>query len=139
MKTVPYYQGAHKKVEFLVLDNGKSPAKDFILSRPGTDNKAARLDNAIKVYADARPGEVINPQMFKKVEGSDGIFEFKAYQDRLFCFHTADRRVILLFPIQKKRDKHRRADITRAERLKGEFLSSQPKPTRQHKNRRRKR
>lgn len=105
-----------------MLDDGSAPARVFIESRPGTDNKAARIEATIERYANLPPGNRINPEAFKKVEGSDGIFEFKAYQDRLFCCHTPDARVILLFAVKKQRDRHRPEDILRAESMKQEIM-----------------
>ena len=69
-------------------------------------------------------GKIHNAEKFKKIEGSESIWEFKSFQIRIFCFFASDRRVILAFGVRKKKNKHRREDIDRAEFYREQFLAS---------------
>ncbi|MBV8215842.1 MAG: type II toxin-antitoxin system RelE/ParE family toxin, partial [Verrucomicrobia bacterium] len=46
-----------------------------------------------------------NETKFKKVEGSNGIFEFKSYQMRLYCFFDGGDLIICTNGAVKKRDR----------------------------------
>ena len=59
-----------------------------------------------------------NETKFKKVEGSNGIFEFKSYQMRLYCFFDGGDLIICTNGAVKKRDRSDPADIVRAEEWK---------------------
>ena len=67
---------------------------------------------------------ISNPEKFKKLEGSDGIFEFKSFQIRLLCFWApgAGRRLIVCMGLIKKRDKHSKSDVETAQTLRRAFL-----------------
>jgi hypothetical protein len=66
----------------------------------------------------AREGPPRNETKFKKVEGSNGIFEFKSYQMRLYCFFDGGDLIICTNGAVKKRDRSDPPDIVRAEEWK---------------------
>ena len=68
-----------------------------------------------------------NKEKFKKIEGSDGIFEIKSHQIRIFCFFAPEHRLMLEFGVTKKSDKHKKKDIKKAEKIKNWFFSTQLK------------
>ena len=59
---------------------------------------------------------------FKKLEGSDGIFEFKSFQIRLLCFFASNGRVVIVRGLTKKSNKHSPQDIAYAEQRRKKFL-----------------
>ena len=127
--TVPCTQGQYFNVEFLVLSNGEVPARDFVTQFTHEHGRwfrqQQRLLAAIDVFANTRPGRFLNREMFKPVEGTDGVFEFKAFQLRLFCFYAPGARLLLAFGVIKQQDRHSRKDVRRAQDLRNEFLATQ--------------
>jgi hypothetical protein len=63
----------------------------------------------------AREGLPKNETKFKKVEGSNGIFEFKSYQMRLYCFFDGGSLIVCTNGAVKKRDRANPSDLARAE------------------------
>jgi len=124
--TAPVTRGKHFKVEALVLTTGEVPAKAFLTQFSKEDGKwfrqQARMRASIDVFADTPHGRFLSREMFKPVEDTDGLFEFKAFQLRLFCFYAPGGRLILAFGVIKQRDKHDAGDIRRAEALRDEFF-----------------
>lgn len=80
----------------------------------------------------AREGLPKNETKFKKVEGSNGIFEFKSYQMRLFCFFDGGSLIICTNGAVKKRDKADPADITRAEEWMNLYFAAKSDNTLKH-------
>ena len=117
MPRPPEYEGSSFRIECLVRPDRSCPAGDFIDGLESSDRK--KFDVLFEMMGEH--GHIRNKEKFKKVEGSDGIFEFKSYQLRLLCFFAPGRRVILLDGVRKKRDKLNRADVARAELYKREF------------------
>lgn len=113
------YDGARHQVIALGLSDGSCPAGDFLneLDDPDTAKVAA----IIHILGDR--GHYANPEKFKKVEGSK-VFEIKSFQIRIFCFFSSDRRLVLLYGLRKKKNKHKSADIQRAEEYR-EWYESQ--------------
>jgi mRNA-degrading endonuclease RelE of RelBE toxin-antitoxin system len=76
-------------------------------------------------------GRITNEEKFKKVEGGDGIFEFKSFQIRIFCFWHK-QTVYLADAVRKKQNKHRPQDVDRAEEYRNWFLSQDNPPGENH-------
>ena len=126
--TAPVTRGKHFKVEALVLTTGEVPARAFLTQFTKEDGKwfrqQARMLASIDVFANTPHGRFLNREMFKAVENSKGVFAFKAFQLRLYCFYAPGGRLILAFGVIKQKDKHDARDIRRAEELRDEFLKT---------------
>lgn len=68
----------------------------------------------------ARTGPVKNEQKFKSI--GDGIFEFKGFQARLFCFFDEGRIIILTHGCIKKRDTLNPVEVRKARSLREEYF-----------------
>ena len=101
------------------LADGSCPAGDFLDSLDSSERR--KLDVLFEILGNS--GKISNREKFKKLEGTDKIFEFKCFQIRILCFFTRDRRVMLLFGLRKKKDKYSRQDISRAESYRNWFFS----------------
>jgi hypothetical protein len=124
--TAPCTQGKYFRIEFLVLSNGEVPGSAFLTQFTQQHGQRfrhqQRLLAALDLFANTQPGRFLSSEMFKPVEDASGVFEFKAYQHRLFCFYAPGGRLILAFGVIKQRDKHDRKDLLRAQALREEFL-----------------
>lgn len=117
------YEGPRGSVALLVLPDGSSPADDYFQSLSSMDKQ--KLGVLFERFGHC--GAISNKTKFKKLEGSDGIFEFKSFQIRLLCFFAPGSRpaqLIITNGVTKKDGKHDRETIRRAERLKSNFLES---------------
>jgi phage-related protein len=68
-------------------------------------------------------GAISNSEKFKKLEGTDGLFEFKSFQVRIICFMTSNKKVVLCHGVIKKKDKHAKSDLNIAARFKNKYES----------------
>lgn len=131
MGLLPCYQGRHFQVEFLT-ENGVCPAKEF-LEDLAADAKsprfrwAQRINYALRKLADSPPGSRLSAEVFKQVTDSDAIFEFRAFQARLFCFFAPGGRLILTNGIVKKKDKIPPQAIDKAELMRKRFVEAAEK------------
>lgn len=110
MATREAYKGSRFSIELHVTDDGVCPVGDY-LDALGESGRR-KIDVLFERLGDH--GKIANKEKFKKLEGTDGVFEFKSHQIRLLCFFTNDRRVIVCRGVTKKRDKHDSADIEHA-------------------------
>ena len=95
-----------------VVVNGKHLVQDFItteLTRDEQKKIVALLERT------AEHGIHPSDQKFKIL--SDGIYEFKASQTRIFCTFHAGRIILLTHGMKKKKAKTDKQDIERALRL----------------------
>jgi hypothetical protein len=111
-------------VAFLVDPAGRSPARDLLESDEVSDQDKARL--AYLFQKMAGQGCIRNTEHFKKLEGRKEVHEFKAHQARVFAFRDGNCW-FLTNGVVKQQDKHRRADIDRAERIWEEHRSRKQK------------
>lgn len=111
-----------RKLTILCVEfaDGNCPADDFLRSLSDSDRSS--LQPTFEILADE--GRLHNPERFKKVEGSDGIFEIKNYQIRIFGFFTPHKQFLLVDGTQKKKDKHERANIKRAENVRAAYFEA---------------
>lgn len=119
MNTKECYCGAKKSIELLSDDDDSSPEK-FVTGLNAKDRK--KVDALFELMGER--GVISNKEKFKKLEGSDGIFEFKSFQIRLLCFFHG-RRVIICRGLIKKKDRHDKSDISYAESCRKKFLGEQ--------------
>lgn len=117
MATTVLYKGAQKCIEILCTDDGVSPVQVFLDELDASDRR--KLDTLFELMGER--GRIANDQKFKKLEKSDGIFEFKSFQIRLLCFNAPGGRLIICRALIKKKDKHDKADISFAENCKARF------------------
>lgn len=114
----PVYIGERYTIKCLELADQSCPTWDFLEALDKSDR--TKLMVLFTRFADA--GHISNDTKFKKVEGSEKIFEFKSFQIRIFCFF--DGKVLLLADaIRKKQDKHKRTDVDRAEAWRRWYFS----------------
>ncbi len=118
MSTRIAYTGTKRTIELLCNDDGSCPVGDFLDSLSQADRR--KVDVLFELYGEK--GQISNKEKFKKLEGSDGIFEFKAFQIRLLCFFAPNGRVVICRALRKKADKHASADINYAEQRRRNFL-----------------
>ena len=70
-----------------------------------------------------------NVEKFKKVEGTDGLFEFKSFQDRIPAFYDGNEpdgrgRLVMTHGFRKKGDRMPPGELKRAEQLRSRFHSA---------------
>jgi hypothetical protein len=112
----PEYVGAKKRIRCYEQADGTCPAGEYLDSLD--ESGRSKLQHLFEVMGEK--GKIFNAEHFKKLDGTN-LFEFKRHQVRIFCFFFgAD--VILLSGVTKKKNRHRSADLDRAERLRESFL-----------------
>lgn len=104
------YDGARYKVIALELADRTCPSEEFLNDLSAKDR--AKVAAIIQRLGDV--GEVSNKEKFKKIEDTN-LFEIKSFQIRIFCFFSPDRKLVLLYGLRKKQDKHKSSDLGRAE------------------------
>ncbi|WP_176414768.1 type II toxin-antitoxin system RelE/ParE family toxin [Stenotrophomonas maltophilia] len=117
MKTKVLYKGSIKSIESLSADDGSWPVDEFLDGLSASDR--TKVDALFALMGEK--GRIANVEKFKKLEKSEGIFEFKSFQTRLLCFHAPGGRLIVCRGVQKKKDKHDKQDIEFAEACKKKF------------------
>lgn len=115
MKTKVQYQGRKKQIE--LLSENDDDVEQFLAGLSKRDRR--KVDVLFERLGDH--GVINNAEKFKKLEGTDGVFEFKSFQIRLLCFMQRNR-VIVCRGLMKKREKHDKADITFAESCRKKFI-----------------
>jgi hypothetical protein len=96
------------------MPNGAMPgARDW---RKLTRRQRAALLTTIRRLGEE--GVVENDERFKLER--DKIFAIKAWKVRVYCFMTADQRIVLANIAEKKQDKAKGKDIERAKRVRKE-------------------
>ena len=88
------------------LDNGLTPPE------------LTKLDVIFQLLGDGNG--MRSRTRFRKLQGTDGIFEVKSGQIRILCFY-AGGNLILLFGVRKKSNKLPKKDIRKARNMKREF------------------
>lgn len=121
MKTRVLYAGAVKSIESLSLDGESWPVDDYLGGLSASD--LTKVDALFALMGEK--GRIANAEKFKKLEGTDGIFEFKSFQTRLLCFHAPGGRLIVCRGVQKKKNKHDKQDLEFAEMCKKKFIGEQ--------------
>lgn len=107
-----FYRGRFRRAIWLTDENGRFRAKEYFDARSPEDR--SKLQSLIERHCDERLG-IRNTQKFRHEE--DGIYAFKSFQDRLFCFAEEDR-LYLTHGVRKKQDALLRKDLKIAFRLR---------------------
>ncbi len=120
MPTRVEYVGPKATIELYEYEEGSCPAAEYLSDLAPSDRQ--KIDTLFELMGVR--GEIRNDQKFKKLEKSDGIFEFKSFQVRLLCFYakTSPKKLIITHGVTKKQDKHAKADIRRAETIRTKYL-----------------
>ena len=118
MTTKPAYKGPLKTIEYLVADDGSCAVEAFVEALERGDRK--KVDVLFEMMG--LKGRISNKEKFKKLEGSDNIWEFKSFQIRLLCFMAPGNKVIICRAQIKKKARHDRADIEFAEACRKKYL-----------------
>lgn len=105
-------EGEKVSIFALRLADGSCPAVDFLDEMSDVD--ASTMATAFAMMGSQ--GFIKNDQRFKQVEGSK-VLEFKNFQIRIFCCWAGRGRLCLLFGVRKKKNKHKPADVKRAEEM----------------------
>lgn len=111
------YSGQRHKI-FAIVEHGRCPTTDFIDDLEASDEK--KIVRLLETTADNETPN--NREKFKKIEGTEHLYEFKSHQVRLPCFFDDDRIIIVTHGLKKKRDKLDKAEVERAERLRRYYL-----------------
>ena len=119
MPRSPEFVGLRFTIQCLELADGSCPAGDFLDSLSAPERR--KLDVLFELMGDR--GQIFNPEKFKKLAGSDGVFEFKSHQIRIPCTYGRDKAVVLLFGLRKKSDRYKGKEIERAQEYRQWYLS----------------
>ena len=99
-----------------LIVNGTCEAEEFL--KELSDKEKKKLIPLLQYTANSCTAT--NEQKFKNI--GEGIFEFKGFQSRLFCFFDQGRIIILTHGCIKKRDKLDPADIRKARSRKDDYF-----------------
>jgi len=100
------------------------PAKEFF-DQDLTELERQKLRPPMTRLAD--DGRVANEERFKKVEGTDGLWEFKLHQVRMLGFYMSGGRFILTHGLRKKKDRLSNSDIEMADAIRMEHIGRELK------------
>ena len=118
------FLGENVRFEYAKRADGTMPAKEYLESLSEEDQVIIQRSWN---YLDGNPNWR-HPQKFKQLKGHENLYEFKAYQSRLYASwntNTVDRRRVLLLcgnPSPKKKDKARPEDLVRAVNFRSEHV-----------------
>lgn len=114
------YSGLKASIELYEFEDGSCPAAEFLEALSERDRQ--RVDSLFQLMGER--GSINNKEHFKKLEGTDGLFEFKRFQIRLFCFFAkgSPARLVVTHGVIKQSDKHAKADIKRALAIKKKYF-----------------
>lgn len=118
METIAEYEGNKLSIELLVHKSGACPTRDFLEELSAPDRR--KVDHLFQMMGEK--GKIANREKFKKVEGSESIFEFKSFQIRLLCFFATGCRLVICHSAKKKRDGLSKSDIRFAEECRRSFM-----------------
>ena|ERR1700738_3129427 len=112
-------------------DGVSCPALEFL--REQSETKPDQVANITALLErTARYGVYTNEEKFKKVEGSNGIFQFKSYQMRLYCFFDGGNLIICTNAAVKKRDRANPVDLAKAEEWMNLYVAAKSDNTLMH-------
>jgi Phage derived protein Gp49-like (DUF891) len=117
-------EGQKLQIVFAIRANGSMPAKEFF-DNELNDAERRRFRPPMERLAETR--NVTNREHFKKVEGSEELWEFKSHQLRILGFYMPDGRFALAYGLRKKQDRLRPADIQVADQIRKEFTEYEAK------------
>lgn len=104
-----------------LLINGTCEAEEYLKGL--SDKEKSKLMPLLQYTV--QTGTLKNEQKFKSI--GDGLFEFKGFQSRLFCFFEQGKIIILTHGCIKKRDKLDPAEVKKARSRKEEYFRKDTK------------
>lgn len=108
-------KGPCRRVQWARDRNGSYPGFEFYNSLD--EEEQAKALGLFRRLADS--GRIQNKQQFKKLE--EGLWEFKpTSQVRLFGDHRPGGRFLVAYGVKKKKWKHSRSDLNKAQRVLAE-------------------
>ena len=112
------YNGGQFQIFYAVRENGKQPAKKFLLDlKKKEPKKFAKIFVLIKRFADV--GEIRNKEQFRHER--EGIYAFKSFQVRILGFYGPEGTFILTHGIFKKQPKLHEKEIKKAKDIRRYF------------------
>jgi phage-related protein len=112
------------EIEFYKTNQGKCYVEDFLDSLP-----AKVAQKVTWVLSIIEEGEIIPKQFFKKLSGSEDIWEcrieFSSDIYRIFCFFGKGNTLVLTHGFHKKSQKTPLAEISKAQKYKKDYESRQ--------------
>lgn len=120
MRVKEEYRGAKQIICSVVLDNGRSPAEEFLLQlKQRSPESHKSMVNRYRRHADNGPASNIRHE--RHISDRGNLWEFKTWQgDRLLYFNHPDGRVVLTNGFHKGDPAPQRYDV--AERLRDQIL-----------------
>jgi hypothetical protein len=112
--------GRKIRIEFAIRANGTMPAKEFYDDNL-SESERRKLNPPIQRLAD--DGRVANEERFKKVEGTDELWEFKLHQVRIPGFYLPGGRFVLTHGLRKKKDRLSMSEIKIAQAIRNEHIT----------------
>jgi len=123
-------RGAKFVLYAVAKEDGECPVRVFIDGLQPRNRKrlVALLDSS------ANNGLPRNSEKCKKIEGTDGLFEFKAHQDRILWFYDDKERdgrgrIVMTHGFKKKGDRIRQAELKRAEDMRRAYYCAKEATT----------
>lgn len=110
------HRGSARTIVYAVRTDGTSPGAEFVASLDLRDQ--AKLHVLFQKLADT--GQISNKEKFKKIEGTEGFFEFKSFQIRMPCYFVAGGLVVITHGFRKKSDRIPPSEIERAKQIRSE-------------------
>ncbi len=117
------YDGRTFKIEFYYSEQGKMAAYEYYQNL--TEKEKRRFFIMISHFADSLIGVIFPKTLFNIEDKSHGIYAFKPFIHRFFCFFTGDRKIILLNAYQKHSQKMAKLDkgvLVKAINLKNDYV-----------------
>ncbi len=111
------YRGTSRTIEWAIMPGGKMPGLREWNDLVKADR--AKLWTTIKHLGDF--GERRNEERFTHERSK--IYAIKAWKVRIYCFMTQDQRIVLTNVVGKKQGKAKKADLDRAERIRGNCIN----------------
>jgi Phage derived protein Gp49-like (DUF891) len=113
------YDGCACRVAFAVCTDATSPAEAFYDALEEVDR--AKMLRLFKQIGDQ--GRIFNREKFKKIAGTDELFEFKSHQIRMPCYFVPGNLLVITHGLIKKGDRLPPSDVSRAERIRREDIA----------------
>lgn len=110
-----------RSLVFYKTEKGQCPVAEFLDSLPS--KVAQKVTWVLKLLQEL---DMVPSQYFKKLSATDEIWEcrmvFSGNTYRILCFFRGGTQMVLTHGFMKKTQKTPREEITKAERLKGDFI-----------------
>ncbi|PKA16028.1 type II toxin-antitoxin system RelE/ParE family toxin [Leptospira haakeii] len=109
------------RIEFFKKEKGRCPVEEFLDSQPG--KVAQKITWVLKIIEE---GKIVSKQFFKKMIGTDEIWECRveygsnAY--RIFAFWAEKNKLVLTHGFQKKTQRTPDKEIVKAERYRKDYF-----------------